>query len=121
VSNQLNVTVRDIDKVGDVLAQAAAAGANSIYGVSFNVADPATFEAAAREQAVADARERAQSLAELSGKTLGDVVSITEVIGSVPVPLYNRNMGNAAAESGVTVSAGTLTFTTSVQVTFELK
>jgi uncharacterized protein YggE len=40
VSNQVNVTVRDTSKAGDVLDQAVSAGANSIYGVTFEVYSP---------------------------------------------------------------------------------
>ena len=48
VSNQVNVKIRDIALVGDVLAAVTEAGANSIYGVNFSVADPAALEAEAR-------------------------------------------------------------------------
>lgn len=120
VSNQLNVTIRDISKVGDVLSQAAAAGANNIYGVTFAVSDPAALEAIAREKAVANARERAASLAALSGKELGDVLIVTEVIGA-PAPMFEGAYLRDQAGGGVAVAEGSLTFITNVQVTFELK
>ena len=60
VSNQVSVTIRDINKLSDVLAAVTEAGANGIAGIAFSVDDPAALEAEAREKAVADARTRAE-------------------------------------------------------------
>ncbi len=91
VSNQVNVTVRDTSKLGDVLDQAVGAGANNIYGVYFEVSDTSKLEATAREKAIADAKARAESLAKLSGVAVGEVQVISEVIGSSsPVVMYER-------------------------------
>jgi uncharacterized protein YggE len=97
VSNQVNVTIRDISKVSDVLAAAIDAGANSIYGVYFSVSDPAALEAEARAAAMADAEQRAASLAELGNVELGSISIISEVIGS-PVQPFVRGLGGGAAE-----------------------
>jgi hypothetical protein len=122
VNNQVNVTIRDIDKVGDVLTAVTEAGANSIYGVYFSVADPAALEDEARAAAVADARERAASLAELGGVQLGDVQIISEVIGqAMPMPMGLGGgfaMEQAAAPS---ISPGQLSYNVQVQVTFAIK
>ncbi|RMG92312.1 MAG: DUF541 domain-containing protein [Chloroflexi bacterium] len=125
VNNQVNVTIRDIDKVGQVLSAVTEAGANTIYGVFFTVSDPGQLEAQAREEAMNDARARAESLAELAGVELGDVVAITEVIGQ-PVPLMDYGMGGgfAIAESAVSepsISPGELNFQTQIQVTFSIR
>lgn len=124
VSNQLSVTIRDIDKVGEVLTAVTEAGANSIYGVSFSVADPAALEAEAREAAIANARERAESLAELSSVTLGDIQVISEVIGQVPLPMMGLGGGGGAfaAEGGPTsISPGQLSYQVQVQVTYGIE
>ncbi len=39
VTNQINVIVRDVDKVGDLLDAVVGAGANNIYGINFYVDD----------------------------------------------------------------------------------
>ena len=46
INNQVNVTVRKIDDLGKILDAAVAAGANSIYGVSFSVDDPTPYRTA---------------------------------------------------------------------------
>jgi uncharacterized protein YggE len=123
VTNQVNVTIRDISKVSDVLAAAIDAGANSIYGVSFSVADPAALEAEARAAAMADAEQRAASLAELGNVELGGISIISEVIGSPVQPLL-RDMGaGGAAElaSAPGISPGQLSFQVQVQVTYALQ
>jgi uncharacterized protein len=81
VSNQVNVTIRDLDSVGAVLDAAMEAGANSIYGVTFSLEDKKSAQSDARAEAVADATDKAEELAELTGLMLGNVVSVSEVIG----------------------------------------
>lgn len=82
VSNNVSVVVRDLATLGDVLDAAIEAGANNIYGVEFSLDDPSTIESEARQSAVEDARAKAEELAELTGVTAGDVVSISEVVGN---------------------------------------
>jgi hypothetical protein len=119
VSNQVNLTVRDVAKLGDILDQAVSAGANSIYGVYFSVEDTTALEAQAREKAVADAKSRAETLAKLNGVTVGQVVTISEVIGS-STPVY-YSAAKADGLGGVPVEAGQFEVTMSVQVTYEIK
>ncbi len=117
VSNMVNVTIRDLDKVGDVLDAVIEAGANNIWGVSFSLDDPKSAQADARTEAITDATARAEALAGLSGVKLGPVMSISEVIsgGSFPVPAL---MVERAAAGGGTISPGELEIGYQVQVTY---
>ena len=119
VSNQVEVTVRDVSKLGDVLDKVVAAGANNIYGVSFSVDDTSKLEAVARTKAIADAKSRAASLAQLAGVQLGDVVSISEVIGGNG-PVY-ASMVAGKGGGGTPIQPGELNVDMSVQVTFAIK
>jgi uncharacterized protein YggE len=122
VSNQVNVKIRDINLVGDVLAAVTEAGANAIYGVNFSVADPAALEAEARANAVEDARLRAESLAELGGVTLGDVIIISEVVGAPVMPLgMGGGMAMEQAASAPGISPGQLSYQVQVQVTYGIQ
>jgi uncharacterized protein YggE len=115
--------VRDVNKLGDVLDKVVAAGANNVYGVSFSVDDTSKLEADARAKAVADAKARADSLARLTGVTLGDVVSVSEVIGG-PGPVYEAARMSAAAGlggGGAPIQPGELEVNMSIQVTFAIK
>jgi uncharacterized protein YggE len=120
VQNQVNVVIRDISKVGDVLDGAVAAGANTIYGVNFYVDDSTAAASQARALAVQDAHQRAQELAEAAGMTLGPVVSISEGYSSGPV--YGRGGAGMAAEAAPStpIQAGTSTVEVDVTVVYQL-
>lgn len=119
VNNQVTVTVRDLTRLSEALDTAVAAGANNIYGINFTVDDPSALQDAARADAVADARARAESLATLAGVNVGDVLSISEVVGgSVPV-YYDSAKGMGASSTPIEV--GQLEVQTSVQVTYAIR
>lgn len=118
VSNMVNVTVRDLDKVGDVLDAVIEAGANNIWGVSFSLEDPKDAQAEARAKAIADAEARAKALAELSGVTLGPVLSVSEVIGGGVIPVPVAVAERAAVAGGGPISPGELEITYQVQVSY---
>ena len=82
VSNNVNATIRDLDLVAAVLDAAIGAGANNIFGVNFSIDDPSEAATAARAQAIENAQAKAQDLAQLTGLQLGNVVSVSEIIGS---------------------------------------
>jgi uncharacterized protein len=117
ISNMVNVTIRDLDAVGDVLDAVIEAGANNIWGVSFTVEDQDAAQADARVDAIADAQQRAAALAELSEVQLGPVMSVSEVIsgGSVPVLAVAER---AAAFGDAAISPGELEIAYQVQVTY---
>lgn len=124
IINQLRVTVRDTDTLGELLDAAVNAGANSIYGVTFYVDDQTAAASEARVEAVADARAKAEELASAAGMSLGPVVAISE--GTTPLisPVYGmgRGGGMAMAESAaVPVESGSTTIAVDVTVTYELR
>lgn len=122
VSNMVDVTVRDLDKVGDALDATVKAGANNVWGVSFSLDDTSTPEVQAREKAVADAKARAESLAKLNGVGVGEVLAISEVIGNTPAPVFLKEAASMAyGGGGGAVEPGELTFTTMVQVTYGIR
>lgn len=82
VSNNVNATIRDLTLVPAVLDAAIGAGANNIFGVNFSIDDPSAAASVARAQAIENAQAKAQDLAELTGLQLGNVVSVSEIIGS---------------------------------------
>ncbi len=87
-NNMVNVTVRDIDAVGDVVDAAIKAGATNMNGISFRVEDPTEAEAEARTAAVEDARAKADQLADAAGVTISAVQSISESGAQMPPPIF---------------------------------
>lgn len=121
VRNTVNVTIRDLAQAGDVLDEVVAVGANRVFGISFSVDDPAALQETARAAAVANARARAEQLADAAGVTLGDVLVITENIGAgPPVPVLSAPSADTAAES-VPVQSGQQEISASVQITYALQ
>ena len=122
VTHQLSVTVSDIDKAGAVIDTAVEAGANIIDYVSFESSSmKEAYEKALRE-AVADAKHKAELIAEASGMKLGDLVSITTTSGGGE--FYNnsfRMKEEAADAAGATkLAPGTQNTTAGVTAVWEL-
>jgi uncharacterized protein YggE len=121
VDNTVYVTMRDITKIGDILDASIGAGANSIYGITFDVQNKDSALATGRDQAMADAKSQADQLAKASGATLGDVQSIS-YYSSSPSPIYYDTKAAGVGGGGsVPVSPGQLTLTVSVSVTYAIK
>jgi uncharacterized protein len=123
ILNQLQVTVRDTDMLGNLLDEAVTAGANSINGVTFFVDDQTTAASEARRLAVEDARTKAEELAAASGLTLGPVISIAEgTVSPMPPPMpAAADVGMAEAQSAVPMQPGSSTVAVDVSMTFELR
>lgn len=121
VSNVVNVTINDIEKVGDVLAAVTTAGANSIHGVNFGVKDTAALEQAARAAAMNDARSRAEALAKLAGVQLGEVMTISMSSGGGhPMPMGGARFDMAVAQSVPGISEGQVSVSVQVYVTYAI-
>jgi uncharacterized protein YggE len=118
-SNTVSVTIRDLPKIGQILGAATTAGADEMLGIEFRIEDTSALETKARELAVADAKLRAERLAQLSGVKLGRPVSIIESNAGHSPPSYGYEM-RAAAMNKVPVEGGSLTVQTQVQVVYEL-
>ncbi len=96
VTDQVAVTIRRIDKVGDVLDRAIAAGANDVGGVRFLHADLSRMLDAARTAALADARRKAELYAHAAGLSLGAVSWVVEDQATVPQPRFFAARATAA-------------------------
>lgn len=127
VDNTVNVTVRDIDKLGDLLDAAISAGANSIYSIQFDVEDKTKAQEEARTKAVEDAKAEAAGLAETSGITL-DVIQNISYYESGGAYYYDMGYGKGGGGGGVMSEAaavpiqpGQLAVSVSVNITYVIK
>ncbi len=118
VSNDVKVTVRDIEWVGELIDEVSDRVGDSIRisNLYFAHEDPTALTQQARELAIADARSKAQQLAEHSGVTLGRALTIVETSWAAPLS------GPASrAEMAVTaIQAGSSAVSVSVQTTWEI-
>jgi uncharacterized protein len=92
--------------------------------VTYRHSDTSALASAAREAAWADALARATQLAELSGRSLGDVISIDEAGGGTPRLLGAQRMAMDAAvagEAAPTLDAGEAYVTIALAVRWSLR
>ena len=121
LANRVAATIRDIASVGALIDAALGAGATSMDGLSFDLAEPAEALAEARRRAVADARTRAESLATEAGVGLGRVLAIVEggSPGGPPRPMAEFAM-KAMADASTPIEAGSGELEVRVVVTFAI-
>lgn len=113
--NQVTATIRDMGRIGRIIDGSVKAGANVLGGIAFQLSDEIEGRDEALAEAVADARHKAEILAEASGATLGPVVTINEAGGSMPPPVYYDRV--AVAEAGATTPVSPPTLESQVMVT----
>jgi uncharacterized protein YggE len=121
VTNMVQVTVRDLARLGRVLEAATTAGANQIFGVSFDLdeATRAGAETEARALATASLQAHAEELARLQKVQLGRLISVSEVIGAGALLPYTYGEG-AGGGGGPTITPGGLAVTVRLQATYAI-
>ena len=122
LANAVEVTVRDLARLGDVVDGALHAGATSMDSLSFRVADPAPVEREARMLAMATARSRADVLAEAAGLTITGVSAVVEG-GALPPPgpRMKAERMMLAADAATPVEAGSQEIVVSVTVSYRTR
>lgn len=120
LSNVVEVTIRDLSRLTDIVDGTLRAGATSMDGLSFRVADPGPAERDARLAAMTEARARADVLAEAAGLSIVGVADIVEGPASYPpMPrIKAERMMLAAADVATPVEAGSTEVAVTVTVTY---
>jgi uncharacterized protein YggE len=117
-SNRVTIRLRDVTKLANVIDTLVGAGANDIGGINFMVSNASKLLDEAREQAVADARRKAEIYAKAAGVTLGAPLSISEEGSPGPMPYRKMAVGMAAS---VPVAQGEETLQVTVSVSWAIK
>ncbi|MEO6350143.1 MAG: SIMPL domain-containing protein [Candidatus Limnocylindrales bacterium] len=119
LANVVEVTVRDLARLGDAVDGTLKAGATSMDGLSFRLADPSPAEREARMLAMVNARSRADVLAEAAGVRITGVESILEG-GSMPQPrpFAKAERMMMAADTSTPVETGSLEVAVQVTVSY---
>jgi uncharacterized protein YggE len=97
-TNAVAVLVRDLERLGSIVDDAVAAGATSIEGPTFRLADPSDASTTARRLAIEDAAARAATLAAAAGLRIRGIASINEG-GARPAPMLKAARMMALAEA----------------------
>jgi uncharacterized protein YggE len=117
--NLVEVRVRDLTQVGNLIDQAVQAGGNQIHGIRFELSDPQAALDQARQEAWNEARHKAEQWAELTGAALGEVLTINEYQSAIPYAAESTLVRGAAAD--VPIEPGAQTVQVDVQVSWRLE
>ena len=117
-SNRVTVRLRDVTKVANVIDTLVGAGANEIGGINFVVSQASKLLDEAREQAIADARRKAEIYAKAAGVTLGAPLGISEEGSPGPIPFRKMAAGMAVSAP---VAQGEETLAVTVSVSWAIK
>jgi uncharacterized protein len=121
VENTVNVTVRNLQKLGQMLDAVVQNGANTINSIQFDALDKTKATSEARKLAVQDAHNQAQELADAAGVKLGQLTSLSVFMSSGPMPAFQAKGGASAnSASQVPVSAGQLIITMDANMVYEI-
>lgn len=126
-SNQLRVTIDDLNAIGRVADAVVKAGVTNLNGVNFDLKDPAEARRQALARAVADGKAEADAMARAAGVTLTGLRALVEGTAGGPVPIMRRmHMDYAASEPAegpapTPVLPGDLTVTAHVSMTFSIR
>lgn len=119
VLNQVEVTARNLDRLGEVMDALVVLGANQMNGLTFDVSKAETLKDGARKDAIANALRRAKLYAEAAGAEVGEVIAIAEEAAQFqPVAL---RMDRAMKAESVPIERGSQTLEARVTVTWALK
>ncbi len=122
VENTVYVTVRDLSQMGDLLDSAVSAGANSIWGIQFDVDDKSAAIADVRSLAMQDAKDQATQLAADAGVSLGDLSNVSFSTGGISFNSpYGIGGGGAAVQESTVIIPGQITVSGSVYLTYNIR
>jgi hypothetical protein len=125
VTNMIQITVEDINMVGEVIDLTAAAGANNIQGISFGISDQEAKDLAnnAYVLALQNAREKAELIANTLDLEITDVLYVSES-SFAPYSPYRGNVEMAMdSRSSVPtpIIEGSLSVSVNVQIAFSIQ
>lgn len=124
VQRQVEIDLRDLEKLGQLIERAIGSGANQVSDPQLDSTKRRDFERQALAQALDDARANAETLARAAGMELGVVQSIStsQAIAPRPQPLMQRaQVMVAEAQAAETYQAGMLTFSATVHAAYDLR
>jgi uncharacterized protein len=118
MSNSVKVTVRNLKSLAAVVDDAMAAGATTIGGITFRLADPKPIQAQARALAMNDAHAKAEALTSAAGTSIRGVATITETTTQTTPIYYAAAMDSKAAGVSTPIQTGSTDITIQVTVSY---
>ena len=122
VSRQVEIELRDLDKLGSLLERTVDAGVNQVGDPMLDSSRRKELEREAMTKALEDARLNAEALARAAGAKLGPARTLSASGGTPPVPMYRAKLAQAdmAAAPEETYQTGEMKFSASVNAEYDL-
>jgi uncharacterized protein YggE len=123
VRQSINIDVKDLDKLEDIISAALGVGANQIQGLEFRASDLKEHKDEARAKALEASKKKAEAMAGRLGEKIGRPLSIIEEPAGTIFPKASNFMrfGGASGEGAAgALAAGRISISARVSVTFEL-
>jgi uncharacterized protein len=125
VSQSVQVTVRKLESVGEVLSGLGKLEVQNVSGPAFALDDSTAGYSAARAEAIAEAKTEAKALAKQLGVGLGKIVNFNESSGRYAYPMMYAKEGVMGMGGDMTstpeVPTGENTYSASVSITYEIR
>jgi uncharacterized protein len=123
VSNIVTAKVRDVTTAGTVIDSVVAAGGDLVVvnSITFSVDDPILYYDEARQEAMANAHDKAKGLADLANVTLGNAIYITESTSSTGIRPVAYDSKLAAEGASTAINAGETEIILDVQVAYAIR
>ena len=119
-SNTVRVQLDDLELIGKVIDAGITAGANQLEGINFEIKDDTQPRSQALEQATANARSKADVIAQAAGTPISVLHNITEGGVHIIAPVYRGVRAMAAMEMDTPVQPGQVQIRASVTVTYRV-
>jgi uncharacterized protein len=119
VSNSVTVNIRDLSKAGSIIDATVNAGANQVSGPTLTPTGQHELYRAALKAAIADARTRAQAIADAAGEKLGSLRSASETSSPTPIA-FGAAKSEAIGATPTPVEPGTVKTEADVTATYDI-
>ncbi len=122
VSHTVQVKVREMSKVGEILSLVGQKNVSNLTSLDFTIEDRDAVLAEAREKAISDAKEKAEILSKQLGVRIVGIVDFREDAGHLPVEKFEMMDTRMVVQSSIPeIPAGENLISSSVQITFEIR
>ena len=120
ITQTLEVKVRNLEKVGDILDKSVGAGINQVSSLRFWIDKDEDLKADARKLAIEDAKKKAGTLASNLGIKLVKLTGFTEDTGYYPVPMYKEAVGMGGGGEAPNIQIGENEIIVNVSLIYEI-
>lgn len=120
ITQTLEVKIRNLEKIGEILDKSVGAGINQVSSLRFWVDKDEDLKAEARKLAIEDAKKKAEILASNLGIKLVKIAGFSEDTGYYPIPIYKEAIGMGGGGTVPDIQTGENEIIVNVNLIYEI-